>query len=125
MTKLARCSFVRRFGAPVLVLLCSAMPAAADVCRPRLTVEKTALSPMQEMQRVWTATVLADASACAAASGPFEIRIVRLKENGLDLAFSERFTWRAGRSDVSLEFWADEAVLSYELGAVAPCACRR
>jgi hypothetical protein len=107
------------------VLLSAAAPALADACRPTLKVEQTAFTPMQKMQRTWTASVSADAAVCATTSGQFKLKIVRLKENGVDLAFDEGFTWRAGRSDVSLDVWADEAVASYEVGEIAPCPCRQ
>jgi hypothetical protein len=41
-----------------------------------------------------------------------------------DLPFTEQFTWSAGQIEVSVNFWADEAVLAYSIGAVAPCPCR-
>ena len=116
---------IRLVQASVLSLLCAAVPAFADTCRPALTVEQTAFTPIQTMQRTWTARVAADAAACATSAGQFKLKVVRLKENGVDLAFEEPVTWRAGRSDVSLDFWADEAVLSYEVGEIAPCPCRQ
>lgn len=109
----------------VLAILGVAAPALAETCRPTLSVQQTGFTPMQTMQRTWTAAVTADAAACATSAGQFKIRVVRLKENGVDLAFDEAFTWRAGRTDVSLDFWADEAVASYEVGEIAPCPCRR
>ena len=51
-------------------------------------------------------------------------RFTRLKENAPDLTFSERFAWTQGRTEISLEFWADESVLDYAVDAVAPCTCR-
>jgi hypothetical protein len=32
------------------------------------------------------------------------------EEMAPDVLFTEEFTWRAGQIDVSLDFWADEAV---------------
>lgn len=106
------------------VLLGVASPAFAEVCRPSMQVKEMNFSPMVEMQRTWSAALEVDAAACATGSGSFEIRFVRLKENGIDLPFTERFTWRPGRTQVSLDLWADESILSYSIGDIAPCPCR-
>jgi len=97
---------------------------AAPLCTPDLAIASTHLSEMHASQRIWTARIAVDASQCAAASGRFFIRFVRLKEIGPDLAFSEPFIWRPGLIEVSTVFAADEAVLDYALGYVRPCACR-
>jgi hypothetical protein len=49
----------------------------------------------------------------------------RLKENGPELDFQQRFTWHAAAVPVSLDFAPDEAVESYWLDYVAPCSCRQ
>jgi len=105
-------------------LVAVASPAWAEVCRPSIQVKEMSFSPIVEMQRTWSAAIEVDAAACAAGSGTFEIRFVRLKENAVDLPFTERFTWRPGRTEVSLDVWADEAILSYSIGDIAPCPCR-
>ena len=97
---------------------------AAPLCAPDLAITGAHLSEMRALQRTWTARIAVDASACAATSGRFFIRFVRLKEVGPDLPFSEPFTWRPGLVEVSTIFAADEAVLDYSIGYVRPCACR-
>jgi hypothetical protein len=96
----------------------------APLCTPDLAITGAHLAEMQASQRVWTARIAVDASQCAATSGRFFIRFVRLKEVGPDLPFSEAFTWRPGATEVSTVFAADEAVLNYSIGYVRPCACR-
>jgi len=54
----------------------------------------------------------------------FEIDFIRGKEFGPDVQMTEKFRWTAGRFEVSVEFWADEAVLDYRIGFIAPCVCR-
>lgn len=72
----------------------------------------------------WRATIGADARFCATRSGGFEIDFVRIKEYSTDLQFTERFRWNAGQFDVSLELAADESILEYRIGFIAPCVCR-
>jgi hypothetical protein len=108
-----------------LVLACGATQALAQaVCKPSLAVKEVRFSEMQLMQRTWSAFLDADASSCASSSGQFQIDFVRIKEYAPDLSFTEQFTWRPGRLEVSLMFWADEAVLHYSIGDIAPCTCR-
>ena len=100
--------------------------ADAPACKPALAVTEVRFSKMRPptMERTWTATVSVDASRCATASGPFEIMLTRHKENAPEADFVERFTWTPGRVEVSVVFWADEAVEGYRLSRVAECPCR-
>jgi hypothetical protein len=110
--------------AATLVFL-GAMPSvAAPLCRPALTVNEVRFSDIQQAQRVWTARVGVDASRCAARSGRFEVEFTRVKETGLDVTFSEAFSWRPGEIEVSTVFSEDEAVADYAIAYVAPCGCR-
>jgi hypothetical protein len=93
-------------------------------CRPAVTINSVRLSEIRSSQRIWFAVVNVDASACAARSGRFEIKFTRLKENAPEVAYSKWFKWRPGEIEVSEDFWADEAVLDYAIGAIAPCTCR-
>jgi hypothetical protein len=96
-------------------------------CRPTLAFKQVQFSQMQppKMERKWTAVVSVDASRCAANSaGYFEIVFSRLKEIGPEIEFRERFAWRPPAVNVSVDFWADEAVEHYWLGGVTPCPCR-
>lgn len=77
------------------------------------------------MQRTWTGTLVADASPCSTASGQFDIQFTRLKEVAPDLQFTERFTWVAGQSEVSLDFWWDESLEDARIISIAPCPCRQ
>jgi hypothetical protein len=76
------------------------------------------------MERRWTASLSVDASRCAATSGRFEILFSRLKENGPEIEFVEPFVWAPGATEISVDFWADEAVESYRLNTVEACPCR-
>jgi hypothetical protein len=103
----------------------SAMPALAGaLCRPAMAVKDVRFSDIQQSQRVWTARVDVDASRCAAKSGRFDIEFTRAKETGLDVTFSEAFSWRPGEIEVSTVFSEDEAVADYAIAYVAPCGCR-
>src|SRR6185369_7656721 len=89
------------------------MPAAAaPVCKPVLAVKDVRFSSVQPetMERTWSATLSVDASRCATMSGRFEILFSRLKENAPEIDFTERFTWKPASVEVSVNFWADEAV---------------
>jgi hypothetical protein len=98
-----------------------------QVCRPALTVSDVTFSAMQppSMQRTWTAIVSVDASQCATTAGNFEIGFSRLKENGPEVDFREQFTWQPRSVNVSVDFWADEAVETYWLNTIAACPCRK
>lgn len=99
---------------------------AQQACRPALTFGDVQFSGMQPpmLQRTWTAVLSVDASRCATTSGRFEIVFSRLKENGLEIEFREPFIWTGASVEVSVDFWADEAVERYRLSNVAACACR-
>jgi hypothetical protein len=100
--------------------------AAAPVCKPVIAFKEVRFSEVQleTMERTWSAILSVDASRCAAASGYFQILFSRSKENAPDDEFVEPFTWKAGTLEVSVAFWADEAVESYWLHRVAGCPCR-
>ena len=107
------------------LVLAAAMPAiAGPLCRPALAVKEVRFSDIQQAQRVWTARVDVDASRCAARSGRFEVEFTRVKETGLDVTFSEAFSWRPGEIEVSTVFSEDEAVANYAIAYLAPCGCR-
>ena len=85
----------------------------------------TSTAPAPSSGRVvWTASIAVDRSYCAAASGAFEIDFIRIKEYAPDMQFTEKFRWAAGQFDVSIELAADESVLDYRVGFIAPCVCR-
>ena len=109
--------------AAALVLCIPAQAMARIACKPALTFKEVRFSEAHNHLRKWTEILSVDASHCAATSGPFEIKFVRLKEIGPDLLFTERFEWRAGLVQVSLDFWSDEAVLDYWIGDVPSCGC--
>ena len=95
-------------------------------CRPGLTFKEVRFSAMHPptMERKWTAVLSVDASRCATTSGRFGIVFSRQKENGLEIEFQEQFMWKPALVEVSVDFWADEAVEGYWLHNVAPCPCR-
>ena len=95
-------------------------------CRPALAVKEVQFSQMQPptRKRTWTAVVSVDASHCAPnSSGSFEIVFTRLKENGPELDFRERFAWQSPAVNVAVDFAADEAVQRYRIDTITPCAC--
>ena len=107
--------------------LVSVMQAVAQqTCRPALAFKEVRFSAMQPptMERKWSAVLSVDASRCATTSGRFGIVFSRQKENGLELEFQEQFTWEPALVEVSVDFWADEAVEGYWLHNVVPCPCR-
>jgi len=97
-----------------------------EACKPQLSFKEVRFSEIQmhNWRRTWSAVLRADASRCATVGGRFDIAFVRLIEVGPDLPFTEQFTWSPGEFEVSAEFAFDEAVASYSIGYVAPCACR-
>jgi hypothetical protein len=97
-----------------------------QTCRPALAFKQVRFSEMKPptLERTWTAVLSVDASRCATTSGRFEIVFSRAKEIGIDVEFREQFTWRPDSVDVSVDFWADEAVAGYRLNNVAACPCR-
>jgi hypothetical protein len=58
-------------------------------------------------------------------TGSFEIVFSRLKENGVEIEFSEKFTWSSPAVTVAVDFWADEAVERYWISNVSACVCSR
>jgi hypothetical protein len=108
-------------------LACTASANGAPACKPTLAFTNVQFSAInrETMIRTWTATVLVDASRCASSSGSFEILFTRQKENGSEVDFTEPFEWRPGAVDVSVEFWADEAVEGYRATRIGECPCRR
>ena len=110
-----------------LVVSCATGVLAAVTCKPILSVKnvrefRNADRPVQPW--TWKATIVADASFCATKYGNFEIDFIRIKEYSLDLQFTEKYRWSAGQIDVSMELAADESILDYRIGFVAPCVCR-
>lgn len=100
--------------------------AAAPLCKPVLGFKdvRFSLTQPETMERIWTAVLAVDASRCATVSGRFEILFSRLKENAPEIEFVEAFTWQPGTIEVSVNFWADEAVEGYWLRSIAACPCR-
>jgi hypothetical protein len=109
--------------ATALLLGVPTQTVAGMACKPVLSFQQVRFSEAQNQLRKWTGVLAVDASRCVATSGTFEIKFVRSKEVGLDLLFSERFQWSPGLTQVSLDFWWDEAVLDYWIGDVPSCAC--
>jgi hypothetical protein len=105
---------------------CASAVTAAPVCKPVIGFRDVQFSPVQRetMERRWTALMWADASSCKTVSGRFEITLSRLKENAPDIDFVEPFTWKPGSFEISVDFWADEAVDGYWLHRIDTCPCR-
>jgi hypothetical protein len=114
--------------AVVLLAIAGASNALpTPICKPSLTIGNVRFSDThpETMVRTWSATVSADASRCASRAGRFEIMFTRQKENAPEIDFTEPFEWRPGSIDVSVDFWADEAVEGYRPTGIAECPCRR
>ena len=108
------------------ILLAASQAAAEQTCTPALSISEARLSEIRHQHRTWTAAVSVDASRCTATSGRFEISFNRLKETAPDMRFAERFTWVHGsKVEVTVDFWADEAVQDYFISYVEPCICRK
>jgi hypothetical protein len=108
--------------------LAGATPAAGQqACKPALAVKEVQFSPMQPptLERRWTATVVVDASRCATTTGYFAIGFSRLKENGMEVDFREKFIWSTPAVNVGVDFWADEAVERYWIDSVQACPCAK
>ena len=107
-------------------LMSGAQATEPQTCRPGLAFKEVRFSEMQPptLERKWTAVLSVDASRCTTTSGRFGIVFSRLMENGPDIEFQERFMWKPDLVEVSVDFWADEAVGGYWLYNVAPCLCR-
>jgi hypothetical protein len=115
--------FILLAGAIALIV---ASPASGQqACKPVLAFKDVQFSKWQppKMERTWTAVLSVDASRCATTSGHFGILFSRQKENGPEVDFEERFAWKPSAVEVSVDFWADEAVEGYWLNNVAPCPC--
>jgi uncharacterized membrane protein YfcA len=99
--------------------------AASPVCRPVLSITRTALSEVRPatMERRWTATVTADASRCASKAGYFDLGFLREKENAPPLEFHEQFIWTKPFSRIEFNVWADEAVEHAWIHSIEPCQC--
>jgi hypothetical protein len=113
--------------AGALVLIGMTHAVGGEICQPVLAITNVQFSEMlPSMERRWSAVVSVDASRCAVNSaGPFEIGFSRLKENGVEVEFSEEFIWTAPSVKVAVDFWADEAVERYWINNVSSCACSR
>jgi hypothetical protein len=105
------------------VVLGATQAIGSDMCRPHLSFEQVRLSEIKNQERIWSATLNADASSCATTSGRFLINFIRLKEDAPDMAFTEELPWAAGRTEISVRFWQDESVLTYSIAHVPLCAC--
>jgi hypothetical protein len=102
--------------------------AGQQTCRPALAFTVVQFSEMElpVMEWKWTAVVSVDASRCALnSSGYFEIGFLRLKENGVDIKFSEKFAWLPPSVEVAVDFWADEAVERYWIDNISTCPCSK
>lgn len=109
----------------LLVILLGVSQAVGEpICKPTLAVRNVTLSDIELDQRTWSARIAVDATRCASASGRFNIRFVRLKENAPDESFREQFSWAPGEIEVSTLFAADEAVSDYAIEPL-PCPCRQ
>jgi hypothetical protein len=108
------------------VVLAAPTALAEITCKPLLAIKNVREIRTSTLPRpwIWRATIIADAGYCATESGDFEIDLIRIQEYSPDVQFTERYRWRAGQFDVSIELSADEAMVDYRIGFVAPCVCR-
>jgi hypothetical protein len=112
--------------AGIVVLISVTQAVGQQMCRPALAFKEVRFSKMRPptLERKWTAVLSVDASRCATTSGRFGIVFSRSKENGLDIDFQEQFMWKPDLVEVSVDFWADEAVAEYRLSNIAAYPCR-
>ena len=98
---------------------------AAVTCKPILSIKNVREIRTPNLQPwTWKATIIADLTYCATANGFFEIDFVRIKEYSPDIQFTEKFSWMDGQFELAMELVADEAILDYRIGFIAPCVCR-
>src|SRR5262245_52653644 len=99
---------IRRFVRPAAIaaVLAASPSVGAPTCKPELTPTDIMFSQVHHSQRTWSARITVDASHCATDHGRFAIDFVRLKETGLDLHFTEQFTWTPGVVEVATDFAA-------------------
>jgi hypothetical protein len=117
------CIFALLAGSIGLISVTQAI--GRPTCRPALAFKEVRFSEMKPtLERKWTAVLSVDASRCATTSGRFEIAFSRSKEMGIEIEFREQFMWRPDAVEVSVDFWADEAVEGFWLNTVAACPCR-
>jgi hypothetical protein len=112
--------------AGIVTLIGVTQAPGQQLCRPALAIKDVQFSEMQAptWERKWTAIVSVDASRCTTnATGSFEIVFSRQKENGVEVEFSEKFTWSSPAVTVAVDFWADEAVERYWISNVSACVC--
>ena len=121
-------SCISGLAAGIVALIGMTQAPGQQLCRPALAIKDVQFSQMQAptWERKWTAVVSVDASRCTMNStGSFEIVFSRQKENGVEIEFSERFTWSPPAVTVAVDFWADEAVERYWISNVSACVCAR
>jgi hypothetical protein len=114
--------------AGIVALISVTQALGQQLCRPALAIKDVRFSEMRPptWERKWTAVVSVDASRCAMNSiGSFEIVFSRMKENAVEMEFSEKFTWSSPAVTVAVDFWADEAVERYWISNVSACVCAR
>jgi len=114
--------------AGMIGLTAASQAIGGQVCKPALSITDVQFSEWQlpTLQRKWTATVAVDASRCAAnTAGYFEIGFLRLIENGVDIEFTEEFAWLSPKVNVSVDFWANEAVGRAWINKVSACPCAK
>ncbi len=120
-------SLMMRGAAVVLIATIGVARAAGpQQCKPVLAVNDVRFSQMQPptLKRTWSASVSVDASACQAnSSGSFDIVFTRTSELGPDLEFTERFPWRVPAVEVTVDFWAYEAVQQFRVENITSCVC--
>lgn len=112
--------------AQIVILLAfgATQGASRPVCKPVVSATQARSSDAVNQQRRWTAVLAVDASRCASSAGTFDIDFVREKETGPDLAFTQRFIWRPGPTEIALDLWWDESIRAYQVGDVTACPCR-
>src|SRR5260370_26667213 len=90
--------------ATTFVLYAPTQAMAQITCKPVLAFKEVRFSEPRNYLRKWTGVLSVDATRCAATSGLFEIKFVRLKETGPELLFTKWFTWRRGPVEGALDF---------------------
>ena len=122
--------------AATLIAIVSTCPGASQAvgqivqryCKPALTIRDTSYSTPSfsapvNLQRIWRATIEVNASHCATKTGLFAVEFIRGKEYGQDVAFTMPFMWRAGQTEIRVDFWNDESVENFHVVDIATCPC--
>ena len=106
-------------------LMSGAQATEPRTCRPGLAFKEVRFSAMQPPTWSENGARCCRSMRRAARRRPdASNRLLPAEGKRPEIEFQEQFTWEPALVEVSVDFWADEAVEGYWLHNVAPCPCR-